>query len=93
MVASLTEVVQWWLGLQAPGTQTASPSSGTAVNGDCWLELEVYPPVEAEYSVVAIWPPGMTITWPAVSLAAATLAAVSYSVPRYVWQVRSQVSA
>jgi hypothetical protein len=35
----------------------------------------------------------MIITWPAVSLAAAMLAGVSYSVPRYVWQVRSQVSA
>ena len=31
IAASLTDVVQWWLGLQAPGTHTASPSSGTAV--------------------------------------------------------------
>ncbi len=53
----------------------------------------MYPPVDAEYSVVAIWPSGITMTWPAVSLAAATLVAVSYSVPRYVWQARSQVSA
>ena len=53
----------------------------------------MYPPVDAEYSVVAMWPPGITITWPAVSLAAASLVAVSYSVPRYVWHVRSHVSA
>ncbi len=43
--------------------------------------------------MVAIVPFGITITCPAVSLAAAMLAAVSYWVPRYVWHNRSQVSA
>jgi hypothetical protein len=37
MVTSLTDVVQLWL--EFP--DTASPSSGTGLNGDCWLELEV----------------------------------------------------
>ncbi len=69
--------------LHAFVTHTASPSSGTAVNGDSPLAvLDVYPPVEDEYSVVAMAPLGITITCPAVSLAAAMLVDVSYAVPR-----------
>ena len=53
-----TVVVQSWSGLHAPGTQTASPASGTAGNAPGL----VYPPVDAEYWVDATAPPGNSMT-------------------------------
>ena len=71
-----TETLQSWWVLHAPVTQTASPSSGTAGN---WSPV-VYPPEEAEYSVVAT-APFVSRTWPAVSAAAETEESVSNFTP------------
>ena len=86
--AEIVAVHEWFGFVAMP-----SPVSGTGVNGDVWPGPDVYPPVDAEYSVVAIDPFGMNITWPAVSDAAAIVVGVSYFVPRYVWHDRSHVSA
>jgi hypothetical protein len=79
-----------WLALQAPltGGQIESPASGTAGN----VPGAVYPPVEAEYSVVMIRAPS-SITYPSVSRVAESVSGLSFLRPRYVWHVRSQVSA
>ena len=69
-----------WFGLQAPltpGGQIASPSSTTAGK----VPGAVYPPVEAEYSVVMIRPPS-SITVAAVSTVAASVSGLSLAMPR-----------